>query len=283
MTNDKEELHIALVQMSSTEDIKNNYYFVLDILDKIEKTNQKIDLICFPENSLFMRVNDKTAVKVIDTEDLFFDKVAAVAKRLECSIHLGSFAVKISDKIYNSTMWVRPRGEKVIGYQKMHLFDIELEGQKAIKESAAFAHGDKPKIQNVFGWNVGESICYDIRFAELYNYYAKNNVDLILIPAAFLTATGKSHWEILVKARAIEAQAYVLASCQCGEHKNQAGDVRQTFGHSMLVDPWGREILNLKDEVGYQIKTISKSNILRVRRQMPMAQHRRNFFGGKDL
>jgi predicted amidohydrolase len=283
MTNNKEELHVALVQMCSSEEIQKNYHFVLDILNKIEQSKHQVDLISFPENSLFMRVNDQAPVKIIDLDDLFFDKVSAFAKRLECYIHLGSFAIKINERIYNSTIWVRPRGERVIGYQKIHLFDIELEGQKAIQESAAFSHGDGPKIQNVFGWNIGESICYDIRFAELYNYYAKNNVDLILIPAAFLASTGQSHWEILVKARAIENQAYVLASCQAGEHRNQQGESRQTFGHSMLVDPWGRELLNLKTELGYQIKTISKSNILRVRRQIPMASHRRNIFGGKDL
>lgn len=283
MTNNKEELRVALVQMSSKEDVQENYQFILDVLGKIEKSKHQVDLICFPENSLFMRVNDKLAVKIIDLEDLFFTKVAAITKTLRCFIHLGSFATKINDKIYNSTVWVNPRGERRLGYQKMHLFDIELEGQKAIQESATFAHGEIPKIQNVFGWNVGESICYDIRFAELYNYYARNNVDLILIPAAFLATTGKSHWEILVKARAIESQAYVLASCQSGEHKNQDGEVRQTFGHSMLVDPWGREILNMKEDIGYEIKTISKSNILRVRRQIPMTQHRRDFFKGKDL
>jgi predicted amidohydrolase len=283
MTNNKEELRVALVQMSSKEEVHENYQFILDLLSKIEKSKQQIDLICFPENSLFMRVNDRLAVKIIDLQDLFFTKVAAIAKTLGCFIHLGSFATNINDKIFNSTLWVNPRGERRVGYQKMHLFDIELEGQKAIQESTTFAHGELPRIQNVFGWNVGESICYDIRFAELYNYYARNNVDLILIPAAFLATTGKSHWEILVKARAIESQAYVLASCQSGEHKNQDGEVRQTFGHSMLVDPWGREILNLKEDIGYEIKTISKSNILRVRRQIPMAQHRRDFFKGKDL
>jgi predicted amidohydrolase len=279
----KDELYIALVQMTSVEEIEFNYNFILEVLSNIEIEKQQVDLICFPENSLFMRINDKADIKVIDFEDKFFDKLGAFSKRLRCFIHLGSFALKLGDKIYNSTVWITPEGKKIVGYQKMHLFDIELEGQKPIKESAFFDYGDAPKIQNIFGWKVGESICYDVRFSDLYSYYAKNNVDMILIPAAFLVTTGMAHWEILVKARAIETQAYVVASCQSGEHKNKNGDLRQTFGHSLLIDPWGKEILNLSEIVGYQIKKISKSNILRVRTQMPMSNHRRDYFGGKDL
>lgn len=282
MLNEKVELKIALVQMTSSELVHENFNFILNTLEKIEKESPKIDLICFPENSVFMRVNDRTNIQIVNLNDLFFEKVSAFARRMECFVHLGSFAINQEGKVYNSTVWVKPSGKRVIGYQKMHLFDIELEGQKPFRESDVFVHGDRPSMQNVFGWNVGESICYDIRFSELYNYYARNNVDLILIPAAFLDATGQSHWEILVRARAIESQAYVVASCQTGEHKNTSGDMRKTFGHSLVVDPWGREIVKMPDEVGFQIKVISKSNLLRVRNQIPMTKHRRDFFGGKN-
>lgn len=282
MLNEKLELKIALVQMTSSESVHENFNFILDTLEKIEIECAKIDLICFPENSVFMRVNDKTKIQVVDLNDLFFEKISLAARRMDCFIHLGSFAVRQDEKIYNSTVWVKPSGKRQVGYQKMHLFDIELEGQKPFRESDVFAHGSQPSIQNIFGWRVGESICYDIRFSELYNYYARNNVDLILIPAAFLDATGQSHWEVLTRARAIESQAFVVASCQSGEHKNQTGDIRKTFGHSIIIDPWGREVVKMPSEVGYQIRVISKSNILRVRNQIPMAKHRRDFFGGKN-
>jgi predicted amidohydrolase len=282
MVKEKEELRVAVVQMTSSEIVSKNLDFILNTLEKIEQEPEAVNLICFPENSVFMRVNDKTKIQIVDLQDSFFDKISEVAKRMECFIHLGSFAVEKKDKLYNSTVWINSDGEREVSYQKMHLFDIAIEGQKVFRESDVFSHGEKPVIKNIFGWKLGESICYDIRFSELYCYYAKNNVDMILIPAAFLELTGKEHWETLIRARAIESQAYVVASCQAGTHTSSSGEGRVTFGHSMIVDPWGQVILKMPLELGYQISVVSKKNITKVRSQIPMVKHRREFFGGKN-
>jgi predicted amidohydrolase len=123
---------------------------------------------------------------------------------------------------------------------------------------------------------MGLSICYDLRFSELYNFYARKNVDLILIPAAFLVPTGKMHWNILIKARAIESQCFVAAAAQSGGHKNSRGDRRETFGNSLVIDPWGAEMLCLGDKgsrVGVVVLNPDKIEV--ARRQIPMSKHRR--------
>jgi predicted amidohydrolase len=158
----------------------------------------------------------------------------------------------------------------------MHLFDIQLEGQKAIRESDAFRHGQKPSVLEVDGWRIGETICYDVRFAELFSQYARKEVDVILVPAAFLVKTGEAHWHILLRARAIESQAYVIASAQGGTHKGIKGGVRETFGHSLVIDPWGgiqAEVTN--NGPGFSISILSRERIMKVRGQIPMKDHRR--------
>lgn len=277
----KPELKVALVQMRSTELLAANFEFVLSQVRRIVDKRENVDLICFPENSLFMRVNEKTPIIEVDIKDPFFKSLGQLAKENNFYIHLGSFPLRVGGELYNSTCWVSPEGKIKKGYQKLHLFDISLEGQKPIRESDIFTHGSLPKIVDVFGWKFGESICYDIRFSELYNYYARRHVDVILIPAAFLASTGKAHWNTLVRARAIESQAYVVASCQSGKHSNRSGEFRETFGQSQIIDPWGDELLNMKEEIGYNTIAINHVRVAKVREQIPMSKHRRKYLGGK--
>jgi predicted amidohydrolase len=150
------------------------------------------------------------------------------------------------------------------------LFDIQLAGQEAIRESDEFNHGDGPSILDIKGWKWGLSICYDLRFSELYSKYAHQAVDIISVPAAFLVPTGEAHWHTLLRARAIESQAFVVASAQSGSHKG----IRETYGHSLIVNPWGAILLDMTT-VGVSVMELKKSDIKRVREQIPMSSHRR--------
>ncbi|NJM10425.1 MAG: hypothetical protein HC883_06135 [Bdellovibrionaceae bacterium] len=173
----------------------------------------------------------------------------------------------------NSTiLFEAGKGPRVV-YTKVHLFDVDVEGAPPVRESELFVNGDHPAILDFHGWKIGLSICYDLRFAELYLNYAQA-VDLILVPSAFLVPTGEAHWHTLLRARAIEAQAYVAAPAQGGEH-GSGDQFRSTYGHSLVVDPWGRVVVDMKLETGLQTVELVREAIEKVRRQIPMKSHRR--------
>lgn len=274
----KESLDIALVQMTSVDSLATNLHKFESIFNSIKPG--AVDLICFPENCLFLRVRDTDPIEKFELGHSCFLWLGEWAKKLKATLHLGSVPLHINGKLFNSSVWIDSEGRVKAGYQKIHLFDIELTGQKPMRESAVFERGHQPQIQNFMGWKFGESICYDLRFGELYSQYAYQNVDLILVPAAFLVETGRAHWEVLLRARAIENQCYLVASAQVGTHISTKGSgERQTFGHSMIVDPWGRIEVELGEREDVLQHRISYEHINKVRRQIPMSSHRQGFRG----
>ena len=178
-------------------------------------------------------------------------------------------------EVYNTTVLLTPAGELVEAYEKIHLFDIELEGKKPIRESDYYAFGKQPSVVEYRGWKIGLSICYDLRFSELYRLYAEEKADVLMIPAAFLVETGKAHWEVLMRARAIECEAYVIAAAQCGKHVSPAGKERFSYGHSLVTAPWGEIRVKAGNEEAVLKTILKKSEIEKMRRQIPMADHRR--------
>lgn len=211
------ELVVAVAQMTSIDDTDANLMQIEALLEDIFKTH-KPRLVGFPENCLYMRVKEGEKIQGFSLEDSVFSRLSELAQKYETHLHLGSVPLHIEGHLYNSSMLITPRGEVRPTYQKLHLFDIQLEGQAPIRESDVFRHGQRPSVIEVDGWRIGETICYDVRFAELFSQYARKEVDLILVPAAFLVKTGEAHWEILLRARAIESQAYLMASAQGGTH-----------------------------------------------------------------
>lgn len=178
--------------------------------------------------------------------------------------------------IFNASFLIQPNQAPQILYRKIHLFDIALKDQKPIKESDFFAYGAQENIFEYKGFKFGSSICYDVRFSELYLKYARQAVDVILVPAAFLVKTGQAHWDILLRARAIESQCYVLAAAQAGKHvRSDATVFRETYGNSLIVDPWGQIVARKEEGVGLIYAKLDKKQIESVRTQIPMAQHRR--------
>lgn len=272
----KTELNVAVVQTQSVDDLAANQQHLLSLLNSIP-SDRSLDLICFPENALYLRVISGEEIPALDLHDPIFLPFKEWAKRRNCALHFGSVPLKQAQKTGNSGVWITTAGEVEEGYTKIHLFDIHLEGQEPIRESDRFAHGSKPEVYSLGSWKLGQSICYDVRFSELYHQYSKQKADALLVPAAFLVQTGKAHWEILLRARAIESQCYVLAAAQAGVHKSvRSGQSRSTYGNSMIIGPWGDVLVQASpDQPEVIYATLGRVEIEKVRRQIPMASHRR--------
>lgn len=273
-SNGLEVLRVALCQMTSVNDVALNLDSALSQLRELEKDLP--DLVCFPENALYLRIREGDKIEGLSLDHPALQTLSDWVVRTGCVVHVGSVPLIQQNKLYNSSLLLTADGAIQDSYRKIHLFDVDVEGHKAVRESDVFVHGSDPEVIDVKGWKLGSSICYDMRFPELYLKYAKMGVDVILIPAAFLVPTGKAHWEILTRARAIEAQAYVLAAAQGGAHEGIDGGTRSTYGHSIIVDPWGVVMAERsEDGPGIVRAELSKGRIASVRKQIPMKNHRR--------
>ncbi|MGZ3743640.1 MAG: carbon-nitrogen hydrolase family protein [Pseudobdellovibrionaceae bacterium] len=271
-----QDLKVALCQMTSIDDVRKNLQQIEALVGEIPESS-KVRLFCFPENCLYMRINEGEAIPPFTLQDPVFEDLAVIARHRKAYFHLGSVPLQMGDFLYNSSIIISDEGKIETNYQKVHLFDIQLAGQKPIRESDVFRHGVGAGVFMVDGWKIAQTICYDLRFAELYSQYAKEHVDAILVPAAFLVRTGEAHWEVLLRARAIESQCYVIASAQAGRHESTHGEgSRETYGHSLIVDPWGEVVVDLTGtKKQTSVYSLSKTKIEQVRIQIPMAQHRR--------
>jgi predicted amidohydrolase len=188
-------------------------------------------------------------------------------------VHIGSLAVRTeSRQLANRAFVLDPRGEIRARYDKIHLFDVDLPTGESWRESNVYRHGSEAVVVN--GTPVGKlglTICYDIRFPALFARLAEANADLIAVPAAFTVPTGKAHWEVLLRARAIEAGLFIVAAAQSGHHE----DGRNTYGHSLVVDPWGEVLLDMEEGAGVAFAEVNLSRITDVRSRVPALSHRR--------
>lgn len=188
-------------------------------------------------------------------------------------VHVGSLAVRTeSRQLANRAFVIDPRGEIRARYDKIHLFDVDLPTGESWRESNVYRHGSEAVVVN--GTPVGKlglTICYDIRFPALFARLAEASADLIAVPAAFTVPTGKAHWEVLLRARAIEAGLFIVAAAQSGHHE----DGRNTYGHSLVVDPWGEVLLDMKEGTGVAFAEVDLSRITDVRSRVPSLSHRR--------
>lgn len=176
-----------------------------------------------------------------------------------------------ADKPYNTAMLYGPAGELLASYDKLHLFDVALDDGTVLSESEATTEGSKVVVASALELELGLSICYDVRFPQLFQEQRARGAEVCVVTAAFTQTTGEAHWHVLLRARAIEAQVFVIASAQVGAH----GPARRTYGHSMIVDPWGRIMAELPAGEGFVNAELDLGLLRSVRRQMPVWQHRR--------
>lgn len=268
------ELKLAIVQMSSNDNLDDNF----SILQKaIDECGSQSEVICFPENCTYLRIDmQEKQDGFITVFDDRFQKLQPSIDKYGLTVLLGGVPINDGGEFFNATVVMRPMNMPVIAYRKLHLFDVSV-GGKDIRESDIYSPGPSLSFAEINGWKSGFSICYDIRFPEIYLSYAKQGVEIIFVPSAFLTQTGEAHWESLLRARAIESQCYVVAPAQAGQHNSTKGDkVRNSHGHSMVVDPWGKVLVDLgRSEFDIKHVVLEKGQIEKVRSQIPMHSHRR--------
>jgi len=198
------------------------------------------------------------------------------AKQHGVFVHAGSIGVKVAgeDRVHNTTFVFDRSGKEVACYRKIHLFDVTTPDGASYKESKTVKPGEDIVTYDLDGFKVGCAICYDIRFASLFLALEKAGADVIVLPAAFTLQTGKDHWEVLARARAIETQTYFVACGQTGGHSSD-GETRFTYGHSLVCDPWGMIIASASDGEGFVSAHIERERISRSRAMIPTASHRR--------
>ena len=267
-----EPFKVACVQNCAADDMQANIATADGLVR--EAAAAGASLICLPEYFCILERSDKAYFDMgFDAEQhpalLHFQKLAA---ELEVWLLLGSIPVKHRDrKVHNRSHLLTPKGEVAATYNKVHLFDVAIKDGQDYKESSSVAPGDRAVIAQLPWGRLGLTICYDVRFPHLYRQIAKAGADFIAIPAAFTAKTGKAHWHTLIRARAIETGCYIFAPDQPGQRPWG----RKTYGHSLIVDPWGAVLADGGEDEGYIIADIDVSRVADARRMIPALTHDR--------
>jgi nitrilase len=267
-------IRIASIQMVSTPELQENLNTAARLIKVAAEEGAQLAVL--PEYFCLMGLKDTDKVRARESygNGPIQEQLSAIAKDNGIYLVAGTIPLEAGDpqKVLNTTLVFNPHGETIARYDKIHLFGFQTETER-YQESETIEAGNEPGILKIAigaqEWIFGLSICYDLRFPELYR--ALGQVDCHIIPAAFTYTTGKDHWEILLRARAIENQCYVLASAQGGTHLNQ----RRTWGHSMLIDPWGDIFANLPEGEGFISGVLCKDKLNEVRSKLPALTHRK--------
>jgi len=280
-TEDREQysmdnkLRVCVAQMTST----NRHAGNIEFLEKAVRhaVNEGCQLLALPEAAGMMNKDRDDARTQITTEsdDPYILACKKLAKFSGIWIHNGSTPISSGDgRFLNHTNLINMSGETVTTYDKIHLFDVFLEGRPATGESNRYNPGTEAKVVDTPWGPWGLSVCYDLRFPHLYRDYAKSGATIMFIPSAFTVPTGEAHWEVLLRARAIENGAFVMAVAQAGKHD----DGRQTYGHSMVIDPWGKILLEMSgSEPGFGVVNLDLSQVEGVRGQIPSLKNERAY------
>ncbi len=263
---------IGVLQMTSGIDPAVNAATLVDAIRAAG--GQGATMLFTPEMSGLIDRDRARAGAAIVAEDT--DIVLAAVRRAAAEtgiwVHLGSLAVRRPDgKFANRGFLIDAAGVIRARYDKLHLFDVDLPSGESWRESGAYVGGDAAVVVDTPAGRVGASICYDLRFADLYRALSDAGATILSVPAAFTQPTGVAHWHVLLRARAIEAGAYVVAAAQTGTH----ADGRTTYGHSLVIDPWGEVILDMAEAAGLAVVDLDPAHVDAVRSRIPVLQHRR--------
>jgi predicted amidohydrolase len=265
-------MRVAAIQMTSTPDKSQNLAMAHDLM--AEACDRGAQLVAFPENFSLLTDNSRQFVEEAETlKGLTVETIQEWAAEQDIWILGGSIALKTKKpgRLTNTSLLISPDGEIAARYDKIHLFDVNLSGDRAYRESEHINAGKKTVVAETPLGRLGLSICYDLRFPELYRKLADQDAEVIFIPSAFTAFTGKAHWDVLTRARAIENQAFVVAPAQTG----QPHPGRQTHGHSRIIDPWGRIIAERPQGSGIVYADLNLGELDRVRKELPALKHRK--------
>lgn len=234
------------------------------------------DYVLTPEmtNILAARREQLFSVVVEEEADASLATLREVARKLGIYVHIGSLAIKISpDRAANRSFLIGPKGDILARYDKIHMFDVDLAGGESYRESRNYRPGELAVLADLPWGRLGLTVCYDLRFPALYRALAEAGATMLAIPSAFTKQTGEAHWHVLMRARAIENGSFVFAAAQGGKHENG----RDTYGHSLIVDPWGSIIAEGGTEPGVIMAEIDPAEVAGARARIPSLQHGRRF------
>ncbi|MGK5681356.1 carbon-nitrogen hydrolase family protein [Actinoplanes sp. URMC 104] len=263
-------MRVAVCQVNSQADRVRNLQVARELLERAASAGAELAVL--PEYVDYLGPGEN-APKPEGLDGEFAQFFADAARELGIWVHAGSFHESGPDErcTYNTSLVFDPRGNLAAHYRKIHLYDVEIAGRVSYQESRSVAPGDETKVADVAGVRTGLSICYDLRFPELYRRLAvEGEARVLVVPAAFMMHTGRDHWEVLLRARAIENQCYVVAAGQIGDHDPG----RTCFGRSMIVDPWGTVLAQAPDTVGIVTADLDLDRLEHIRTELPSLANR---------
>lgn len=254
--------------MDSLPDIENN----LDAIAEMAAQAKGVDILALPEVCLFRGSPQSTAQIASPLDEYPATRLADIAAGNACWLIAGSIAERIGDHIYNTLAVFNRQGKLSAFYRKIHLFDARLNEAAPISESDIYSAGRDPASTTIEAWRCGLSICFDVRFPELYRSPSLENMDLTFIPSDFTKTTGEAHWEVLCRSRAIENQCFIVAPNQCGTNRETGAE---SYGHSLVIAPWGNILLDAGTEPGIHRIELAPELLQQARTQLPLHSQRR--------
>ena len=269
MQENRQKFKVGLVQMTSNDVVADNIAVAERLIR--EAAANGANFVLTPEMTTLLDFGTKQVFKkiAIEEEDRSWRHFAALANELDILLLIGSIAIKNGTKAANRSFLFSPDGEKCATYDKIHMFDVDIPGDKAYRETNAYQAGKEAVLADLPWGKVGLSICYDLRFPYLYRMLSQAGASMLTVPSAFTYVTGKAHWHTLLRARAIENGAYIFAPAQVGDHKNG----RKTFGHSLVIDPWGEVVCDGGEEIGVSIAEIDLDKVQEARKRIASLTH----------
>ena len=272
-------MKVAALQLCASDDPVANLALTLSMVQQASEAGAQF--IATPEvtNCVSSSRRRQTEVLALQEDDQTLAAMCAAAARFGVWISIGSLALKLpdDDRFTNRSFMIDPSGQIVAQYDKIHMFDVTLSETEQYRESDGYRAGDHAVIADIAFAKIGMTICYDIRFPHLYRGLAKSGASILLIPAAFAQPTGRAHWEVLLRARAIETGCFVIAAAQTGEHQTTQGRPRKTYGHSMIVSPWGEILADAGEEQGIIYADLDLSLVESTRARVPSILSNQSF------
>lgn len=266
-------MRISVVQMNSQNDKPANLARAEELV-RSAAAEERPDLVILPE--YFAHLSDDPAEMHASGEEIpggeTCRRFSRLAAELEITLHCGSIVERSNGEFFNTSIVFGPDGSEIARYRKIHLFDIDITENVTANESATIKPGNEVVTADIDGHRAGLSICYDLRFPEIYRQMALAGAKMLFVPAAFTMFTGKDHWHVLLRARAIENQAFVIAPGQVGKHEPGGA---QCYGHSVIIDPWGTVLADAPDTEGVIVANLDFTYVEKVRRQLPSLANRR--------
>ena len=270
----------ALVQLNVTDDPARNLTGTVQMVR--DAADQGAEFVLTPEVTNCVSTSRAHQRDVLQTEedDMTLAALRAVAAEKNIWLLIGSLGLKTDDpdgRFANRSFLIGPEGQIVARYDKIHMFDVDIDATESYRESAGYRPGDKAVVaQTPFGM-IGMSVCYDMRFPHLYQALADAGAEILTMPAAFSPVTGAAHWHTLLRARAVETGCFVLAPAQTGEHASAKNKTRNTYGHSLVVAPWGEVMLDAGEEAGVYHFEMDMERVADARKRVPSLANRRDF------